>query len=265
VRGDGLVAKAGGKVVKNVSGFEIARLLHGSWGSLAVITSANLKTIPLHEFGLTLQSEPTDTAGAAERVLTLTRARSAIAAAVVDGTADSGTVSVRLTGRQGPTLELAREIRETAGIQWATETQQSADWWQKRENRLATNAPGRVAIEIGCQPADVVRVLRTLHVAMPAAEDVDVHVSPGSGAIQIALDEAAISLGAWQRIWAEHGLDRTARWTVTTAPREWRAERDVWSIPPGPRQIMQSLKNAFDPNHTLNRGRLWTSPVATAT
>src|SRR5699024_1400043 len=46
VRGDGLVAKAGGMLVKNVSGFEISRLLHGSWGSLAGLTSINLKVVP---------------------------------------------------------------------------------------------------------------------------------------------------------------------------------------------------------------------------
>ena len=46
VRGDGLVANAGGMVVKNVSGFEIPRFLHGSWGALAVLTTVNLKVTP---------------------------------------------------------------------------------------------------------------------------------------------------------------------------------------------------------------------------
>ncbi len=53
VRGDGLIAKAGGMVVKNVSGFEIPRLLHGSWGTLAVLTSANFKVTPVAKGDLT--------------------------------------------------------------------------------------------------------------------------------------------------------------------------------------------------------------------
>src|SRR5690606_35928916 len=89
VRGDGLVAKAGGMVVKNVSGFEVPRLLHGSWGSLAVITSVNLKVIPLHDHEITIQSDQADTLATAERVLALTRSRSAIAAATVDGTLEA--------------------------------------------------------------------------------------------------------------------------------------------------------------------------------
>ncbi len=265
VRGDGLVAKAGGKVVKNVSGFEITRLLHGSWGSLAVITSVNLKTIPMHEFDLTLQSEPSDAVSTVEQVLALTRERSAVAAAVIDGSMDSGTVSVRLTGRQGPTGDLAREIRETSGIAWATEIEQSSDWWQQREDRLATDTPGRVCMEIGCQPVDVPSVVRALQVGLPGASGLDLHVSPGSGAIHLVFDAAAISLSAWQRIWAEHGLDRTARWAIASAPREWREERDVWAIQPGPLKIMRSLKDVFDPSDTLNRGRLWTAPLATKT
>ena len=44
---DGRVAKAGGRVVKNVAGYDLSRLLCGSFGSLAVITSATFKLSPL--------------------------------------------------------------------------------------------------------------------------------------------------------------------------------------------------------------------------
>src|SRR5258708_31867137 len=43
---DGRTAKAGGKVVKNVAGYDLARLLCGSFGSLAVITAATFKLSP---------------------------------------------------------------------------------------------------------------------------------------------------------------------------------------------------------------------------
>ena len=47
VLADGRLAKAGGRVVKNVAGYDLARLLCGSFGSLAVITSATFKLSPL--------------------------------------------------------------------------------------------------------------------------------------------------------------------------------------------------------------------------
>lgn len=268
VRGDGLVARAGGMVVKNVSGFEIPRLLHGSWGSLAVITSVNLKVIPGHEFETTLQGEALDTVDAAERLLGLTRARTAIAAATVDGTLESASPSVRLTGREAPVRALARDIRDDGSVGWAHEIEvpeRSGHWWQDRENRLATDTPGYVWIEIGCQPADVVQTLRALRVALSDPASLAVHASPGTGALQVGFDAGTMSLDTWARVWLEHGLGAKARFVVVSAPREWRSARDVWFIPPGPRKLMQSLKATFDPNDTINRGRLWTSPAEART
>jgi glycolate oxidase FAD binding subunit len=46
LRADGTRARAGGKVVKNVAGYDLMRLLTGSWGSLALITAVTLRTQP---------------------------------------------------------------------------------------------------------------------------------------------------------------------------------------------------------------------------
>jgi len=47
VRADGVTAKAGGRVVKNVAGYDLMRLLCGSWGSLALLTRLTLRTYPI--------------------------------------------------------------------------------------------------------------------------------------------------------------------------------------------------------------------------
>jgi len=47
VRADGVAAKAGGRVVKNVAGYDLMRLLCGSWGTLALLTRLTLRTYPL--------------------------------------------------------------------------------------------------------------------------------------------------------------------------------------------------------------------------
>jgi glycolate oxidase FAD binding subunit len=46
MRADGTIAKAGGQVVKNVAGYDLMRLLCGSWGSLGLITEVTLRTMP---------------------------------------------------------------------------------------------------------------------------------------------------------------------------------------------------------------------------
>ena len=47
VRADGVAAQAGGRVVKNVAGYDLMRLLCGSWGSLALLTRLTLRTYPI--------------------------------------------------------------------------------------------------------------------------------------------------------------------------------------------------------------------------
>jgi glycolate oxidase FAD binding subunit len=60
LRADGVAARAGGRVVKNVAGYDLMRLLTGSWGSLALITEVTLRTLPqsLHRRGLLVQGPP---------------------------------------------------------------------------------------------------------------------------------------------------------------------------------------------------------------
>ncbi len=59
LRSDGTAARAGGRVVKNVAGYDLMRLLAGSWGSLALITELSLRTLPLppHRAGLLVQGD----------------------------------------------------------------------------------------------------------------------------------------------------------------------------------------------------------------
>jgi len=71
LRVDGVEAKAGGKVVKNVAGYDLMRLLCGSWGSLALITELTLRTqpLPLARSGLVVRGEAAELAALTARLL----------------------------------------------------------------------------------------------------------------------------------------------------------------------------------------------------
>jgi len=62
LRADGTAAKAGGRVVKNVAGYDLMRLFCGSWGSLGLITELNLRTLPQPPIrrGLLVQGSPAE-------------------------------------------------------------------------------------------------------------------------------------------------------------------------------------------------------------
>lgn len=61
VSGQGEQFKAGGKVVKNVTGFDLAKLIAGSWGQLAILTELSLKVLPAPRWSVTVQAEGLDT------------------------------------------------------------------------------------------------------------------------------------------------------------------------------------------------------------
>jgi glycolate oxidase FAD binding subunit len=69
VLGDGTIASAGGKVVKNVAGYDLGRLVCGSRGRLAFIARASLRLHPLPAASATLVAEPEDIAGAVATLL----------------------------------------------------------------------------------------------------------------------------------------------------------------------------------------------------
>lgn len=265
VRGDGLIAKAGGMVVKNVSGFEIPRLLHGSYGSLAVITSVNLKVIPSHESELTMRSEGVPFKDAADDVVQLTRSEPTIAAAVVDGNGAEADAAIRLSGRAKPIRELADRIRlEHGDLQLSNllEGKDSAQWWQRRSDMLAATGDEDVMIEVGSTPATINRVVEQLQQQLSGGRDVTFYISPGTGSLTVALRSAALDHASWRHVLEQTGLGGNVRYVVLHAPFVWRSGAQVWSIPEDQRTIMGALKHQFDPEHRLNRGRLWDSPSA---
>lgn len=260
VWGEGLVAKAGGMVVKNVSGFEISRLLHGSQGALAVITSVNLKVVPRHDAEITLHSDRLPVRDAITAGLELTRAEPTVSSCVVDGDEHTGTIAIRLSGRRKPTHELAARVRESIAASIRDEMLEddaSAHFWQSRSDQLASPFDDRTLIEVGCSPAQIGETWSDLVGAMSHVGDVRYYVSPGTGAVVVDFPSEACDFDTWNALWRDSGLRLTSRYAVTHAPRTWREGHDVWSISDNSRMMMLALKNQFDPHHRLNRGRLW--------
>src|SRR5688500_3976295 len=99
VRADGVVAKAGGKVVKNVAGYDFGKLLVGSFGTLGVITEVALRLHPLPRARQAVSVRTADTAAAAEAALRGVRSQLAPSAVEMDQPADdAGTVAVLAEG-----------------------------------------------------------------------------------------------------------------------------------------------------------------------
>jgi len=257
----GTVTKAGGFVVKNVTGFDLPRVYHGSLGTLGVILSANFKILPLPRADATLVArfDTLDTAlDAASRIQT-SRVRPV---ALEIARAGAGwLVALRLVGREPAVAALLTEA--SAIVQAPSETfdgSESSRWWQSYvdDQAVEVRSPNEALARLAVRPRAAAETARELVRLLDAAGDVadyDLAISPGLGLLtaRVRLPDGADGgrLAIWQARW----LDLADHVTILATPPGWKADLDVWGRPPATLDVMRALKAQFDPGRVLNRGR----------
>ena len=107
VSGGGELFKAGGRVIKNVTGYDLSKLVTGSWGTLAVLTELSLRVLPRPAFEATvlLEDDGVDRALASVRAVLATSLEVGCAAVLPDGRA-----ALRLEGFRASVLERHRQL-----------------------------------------------------------------------------------------------------------------------------------------------------------
>jgi len=137
INGRGQVLRYGGQVMKNVAGYDIARLLCGSWGTLGVLTEVSLKVLPLPAAEATLrfacrQQQALDWLNAwGGQPLPLNASRWQ-ARAADDGADPEGVLHLRLRGAQAAVQAACRKL----GGELLDAAQAAADWQACREQQL---------------------------------------------------------------------------------------------------------------------------------
>ncbi|MCW2899332.1 MAG: linked oxidase domain protein [Streptosporangiaceae bacterium] len=237
IRADGVIAKAGGKVVKNVAGYDLAKLLTGSYGTLGLIVEAAFRLHPVPEAQAYVTVEVADAGRASEAVRAVQHSMLVPSAIELDSPPDGPiTVAVLVEGvADGVTAradEAARLLGSGARIGGT-----APGWWGRHPG-------GETLIELTAESADLPRVLKALAGRR-------VRGSAGAGVWQVGLpagtppDEAGGTLDCARAL--GHAV-------VRTAPDPVREQLDVW----GPVQalgLMRRVKDQFDPDHRLSPGR----------
>ena len=240
VNGRGERFKAGGRVVKNVTGYDLPKLLAGSWGTLAVLTEVSVRVHPMPECQHTLLV-PTAEVEHAARML----ARSVALPCEVTGAAfvPGRGVCLRLEGFETSVKARAQQLLEALGQPQHTRLQQadSAALWRQISG-VSTLADMPIVWRIALPPADLPRLLRAL---APARYLVDW----AGGLLWVGAAEAN---GADVRDALQAGHA-----TLIKAPPSVRANTAVFGPLPAPlASLAARLKAAFDPAGRLNPGRM---------
>jgi glycolate oxidase FAD binding subunit len=264
VRADGTVAHSGGRVVKNVAGYDVGKLLCGSYGTLGVITSATfrLHPLPAHRSWVI---RPVRTPGEVGELIT----------ELTDGTLEPTAIEVDLPSRRPHPIPRQRNgtaapaagqlavlfegslVGVPARCQATVEmlggdssiVDEQPDWWGRYPF-----GPDDIALRLCVPAADLHAVIYALRDA--AGIPVPVRGSAGIGVVHAALpgtlpaDRAETIVDSVRTTL----LARGGSCVVLTAPDPLREELDLWGPVPG-LDLMRRVKERFDPARLLSPGR----------
>jgi len=269
VSGRGEAFKSGGRVVKNVTGYDLCKLLSGSHGTLALMTHVTVKVMPAAEktrsvllLGLddasaraamtrALQSSH-EVSGAAHLPAAIA-ARSAVSYVARAGGA---VTAIRVEG-PGPSVDyrcaaLRRELADLGESEELHSMNSGALWRELRDVAPFVSRPERPVWRISVAPQDGA----ALAAAVARELDAEYFYDWGGGLVWLAPAGAGDDAGA-ARIRAALG-ESGGHATLIRAPAEVRAAVPVFQPQePAMAALTERVKDSFDPKRVLNPGRMY--------
>jgi glycolate oxidase FAD binding subunit len=251
-RADGVRAKAGGIVVKNVAGYDLARLMTGSFGSLAVVLEATFKLYPLAARSSTAVIDVPDASTARAIVRQLDASQLTPTAVEIQSPPMRLLIRFESTAssveaQSARTVSLAAEYGGRAVLADALE--EEALWKAHRE--LPWSGDGAV-VKVTMLPNDLASVVGAI-AARSSPEAFRITGRAGLGVLIVALNGPLQS--QVETIQALRNRPaRTGSATVLRGSDALKSTVGVWGPKGDAFNIMQGLKRAFDPNEILNPG-----------
>jgi glycolate oxidase FAD binding subunit len=255
VRADGQIAKAGGRVVKNVAGYDLMKLFTGSYGTLGVLSQVTFRVYPLPEASGTV-------------VLTGDAKAISQAADTLRGSALTPTQADLLSTQLVSNLELGKGLGLIARFQSIAESvkEQSnrllevgaqlglqgtiysaadeADLWRiLREQMHSCASESGISCKIGVLPTAAVEVLTQAEVGL-------IHIASGLGVLRFEGENTVDKVLEIRNLCQTHG----GFLTILSAPVKVK-QLDVWGYTGNAVQLMRRIKEQFDKEYILSPGR----------
>lgn len=284
VTGEGALAKSGGRVVKNVTGYDLHKLILGAIGSLGIITRVNFKTFPLPSATATfVASFSTMQAAAAfnslihksplrcQAIEILSPSAAALlgekASQFADAAGDSFVAAVRIAGNEAVLVRCERDLRtmaeKSAGLLRSftrLDASREQELWTAIREFPATGQTraNAVILKFSCLRSDFAAFFdRTSATAKDHSLEV-AHIFRGCGACYCLLTSSNGSLSHLAKCCAQ--LQQSATNSACSAqilwcPTELKRQLNVWGPSREDFPLMQQLKHAFDPRNLFAPGR----------
>jgi len=263
---DGTLARGGGKVVKNVAGYDLPKLFAGALGTLGVIVSATFRLYPLAAVSRTVlfaAGDPAPLCELARRVNASTLVPTAMDVISVED--EGGSHSLRLAVRFESGIEAAvadqiaalEVLAGTLGPGEALTGDEEAAFWRRTDERVpqGDTDDGSLLLKASVLPTEVAGWLGALQrTARGAGVSVRYRAHSGHGIVCARLAGEADELVRVVAPLREAAHVGRGSLVVQDAPLDLLGRVDVWG-PAAALEVMRRLKQQFDPNATLNPGR----------
>jgi glycolate oxidase FAD binding subunit len=244
--------KSGGRVMKNVTGYDLSKVIAGSWGTLAVLDEVSVKVLPAPDQTRTLILRGLDDEGAVKAMCAAMGSPNEVSGAVHVG----AKTALRLEG-VAPSVEARlkslRDLLKTGGAAMdELGTLESRVFWREVRDAAPLDAAADDIIwRLSCPPTESPAIVARLRDQRP---NLKVFYDWSGGLIWLALPASAD---------ADHALVRGAlgptggHATLIRAPRPVRASVPVFQ-PQSPALVAlaQRVKESFDPKGLFNPGRM---------
>jgi len=264
---DGTIATSGGKVVKNVAGYDLPKLMSGALGTLGIITRAVFRLHPLPHGSQTLSFAFHDCESANRFLL-------AIADSMVvptglqmrtgaDGTAQADVridgIDAGISAQTETVLKLAGSVNPSApdGDPWQAREQLWNDYPRNHQSSNAAESASRVAciVKLSMLPAQLSSTAAYVRQAL-GANAAWTLLMYSTGLAWLRVDAADGASMAEFIVSLRSFLAPTGGTAVLLkAPPVLRQKVDVWGDAGSALPLMRRLKEQFDPHGILNRGR----------
>jgi glycolate oxidase FAD binding subunit len=239
---DGTVARSGGKVIKNVAGYDIGKLFAGSFGTLGTILSVSVRLHPLPDVSVTALGATSDPVLQAAASRALAAAGLELDALDIAWRAGRGGVLARLTGPRAPArAQRAAALMGEVGLEHVDVSDEDAGLWARQ--RAGQRSADRAIVRVSAKPSALPDVIRASQLC-----EATVVGRAALGVSFVELEPEAVPMLRAELPAGSHGV-------VQDAPAAARASIDVWGADESPTlALMRRVKQRFDPAGVCNPG-----------
>lgn len=243
IRADGVIARGGGKVVKNVAGFDLPKLMVGSLGTLGMIATATFRLHPLPEASETLLIKNQSASDLRNLMTEMKRMQLEAAAVAAIAAGSRFDIAVRFEGFHTGVVEQRERLLRAGALA------HNESFWRRHDE---IRAAGPMRLKIAALPSAIELVMRDV---VPPLRG----LLAGGGFIWYPKLGLGFLTGASTADQEIAAAIRKARGilalTIEAAPLAVRKLANSWGDPGAALPLMHAMKQRFDPARRLSPGR----------